>query len=144
MKDFKTFLAEASTVNEAIAQEHLRNNIEVRDGRFGMKDIPHENIVGSIVFGKSDLYREMIVDKNYREDVALAGTIYTARIANSMTNWNNGFVGNATLAKFNLKTGMMWLAEDVEEDNTIVWGRPFKFRKMTLNLDTAAAHKWIV
>lgn len=142
MKEFKDYVAES--LNEAIAQEHLKDNIEVRDGRFGLKNIPHENIIGSIVFGKSDLYREMIVDKNYREDVGLAGTIYTARIANSMTKWNSGFVANATLAKFNLKTGMIWLAEDEAEDGSMVWGRPFRFKKMTLNLDTAAGHKWIV
>lgn len=142
MKTFTAFMNES--LNEAIAQEHMKDNIEVRDGRFGLKNIPHENIVGSIVFGGSDLYRELVVDKNYREDIGLAGTIYTARITNSMTKWNNGFVSNATLAKFNLKTGMMWLAEDDAEDGSIIWGRPFRFRKMTLNLDVAAGHKWIV
>ncbi len=142
MKDFKDYVAES--LNEAIAQEHLKDNVEVKDGRFGLKNIPHENIIGSIVFGKSDLYRELIVDKNYREDVGLTGSIYTARIANSLTKWNNGFVSNAALAKFNLKTGMMWLAEDDDENGNIVWGRPFRFRKLTLNLDTAAGYKWIV
>lgn len=140
MKDFESFLNEA-----AIAAEHTSNRVEIDDIGNRVANLSKGKYqIGAITFGSSSIARELIIDNNIEHDQKLAGTNVCARIGNSLTTIQGGFVNNATLAKFNLKTGVMWLAEDEDEYGNIVWGRPFKFKKMVIQqLDLAVKLGWV-
>ena len=87
--------------------------------------------------------RALFIDDNHEYDKKLAASEYVARIQNSLTTFENGYVQNATLAKFDLKKGTMWLAEDDNEDGSIKWGRGFKFKRMILHYNNAKKYGWV-
>lgn len=144
MKNFKEYV---KTVNEAVPLNKLNSRIEVVSGRpfsaeFGLR-IESDKIIGVVAFGSVGVARTLIVDNNYAFDQKLARSRYVARIQNSLTAYAGGYVENATLAKFDLEKGTMWLAEQDNEDGSISWGRGFKFKRLILNEEVSKDKGWV-
>lgn len=142
MKSFSNFLKESVSESKLSQRVEITKNARNFKAEFNVP-VPAHFIVGAVSFGTISFHRTMIIDKNHKDDKKLARSEYVARIQNSMTKFSGGFVENATLAKFNLEKGTMWLAEDDADDGSITWGKGFKFKHMNLNGEVAVAIKWI-
>lgn len=144
IKPFSKFV---ESLSEAVWLDRLNNRVEViDDNRFSAEynlSVPSDQIIGAVAFGSVSVPRTLFVDKNYAHDMHLGKTKYVARIQNSLTNYSGGYVENATLAKFDLEKGTMWLAEEDSDDGSINWGRGFKFKRMLLNKEVAERLAWI-
>lgn len=146
MKDFSEFSAQLDEA--AIPAENVNSRVEINhvppNRRAGYTRFGGENIIGAVEFGTVSYARELIFDKSIAFDQKIGGSKVVARLVNSLTTWKAGHIGNATLVKFNLKTGAMWLAEDENDDGTIKWGKGFKFKKLYItNGDAAQKLGWI-
>lgn len=145
MKKFTDYI---KFVNEAYSMERLNSRVSIDDtGRpftaeFGLR-ISSDMIIGAVAFGSVGVHRTLIVDKNHAYDIQIGRSKFVARIQNSLTSAENGYVQNATLAKFDLEKGTMWLAEEDAEDGSIQWGRGFKFKSLILQGDVAQSNGWI-
>lgn len=124
MKSFEQF------INEKLNKRVVVNDIDA----FKRQDVAKFNrfVVGAVVFGSERLPRTLVVDKNFKFDQKIGGDKTIARIVNSASSLSGSSIDNATLAKFNLKTGAMWLAED-DVEGKIVWGKGFKFKNLFIS-----------
>lgn len=133
----KSFSDLTSQIDEnAIPQEHVNRRVHIDDRKLherGGASKYGEYAIGGVTFGSTSIPSNLIADRSYRSDQKIGSSPFVARVENSLTEIRDGHVTNATLVKFNLKTGFMWLAEDENEDGSIKWGRGFKFKALFLN-----------
>ncbi|MDX1532776.1 MAG: hypothetical protein R3230_01060 [Nitrosopumilaceae archaeon] len=145
----KTFTQYANSLNESISLDKINSRVQTNDHRqfqaeFDLRyKVPSEHVLGYVVFGSSLAPRALLIDKNLRFDQKMGKSQFVARVQNSMTDYNNGYIENATLVKFNLEKGTMWLAEEDNEDGSISWGQGFKFKMLNLNEPVAKEIGWI-
>lgn len=143
-KAIQKIIDQNKSVKEASDMKYLKLNsrVSVPDDQRGLEYGQYQ--LGSIVFGRSSVARALVVDRGIAEDQRIAGTKLVARIANLLTKISGGNIGDATLAKFNLEKGTMWLARDEDENGKIIWGKGFKFKHLAIqNLDKAREIGWI-
>lgn len=149
MKDFNEFSTQLDEA--AIPSEQVNNRVEIRNDpphkRAGSSSYGGENIIGAVEFGSVGYARELIIDKSITHDQKIGKSKVVARVANSLTTFKGGYVQNATIVKFNLKTGSMWLPAEGDgetSDGSIDWGRGFKFKKLYItNTEAAMKLGWI-
>jgi len=151
MKDFTEFSTQLD--EGAVPAEKVNARVEINHvpphQRAGASSFGGENVIGAVEFGKVGYARELIFDKSIAYDQKIGGSKVVARVVNSLSTLKGGHIQNATIVKFNLKTGSMWLPkEDSESEDfsgNIIWGRGFKFKRLYItNTDAAQKLGWII
>jgi len=124
---------------------HLNSRVKVEPANnpvYGKYQLGHLKTKQNQAWGQT-----ILIDLNHDFDVKWCGTKFVARLENPLTKVkSNGVLEYASIAKFDLKAGMIYYVdnEHYEATDELKWERPIKFTQLIIqNVELAKKIGWL-